>query len=577
MNKNPIHPGWLAREKLLRDVPENWADAIRQKVEPLLKYGWNGFDAGVEYTRDVVAELDNLVLPASATDADINDHAAARVRRVREIISLPCSSASLHDSLNRHCINNRLAPPNEKIVQHARLARMLDPYWWRRGLRRVQARDIEGAAIKLGFVHAKAQKYVSEESFQRRAQQARRNRKMLESTIMMNEDGDQFTLAKLSDKTVANPHLRRGEMMLRIRGFEELAKSRGDACLFATVTCPSRMHAKRYQSGEGNPHYDGTTPREAQDYLCQLWARTRSAIMRAGLVTYGFRIAEPHHDGCPHWHLLLFVEDGHADGQSLQLLQSTLSRYALADSPNEPGAQERRCRFERIDLKNGSAAGYVAKYISKAVGLDVQSSTPRNNHSSRVPAWASTHGIRQFQQIGGAPVGLWRELRKVPYEALGKRPPKALSDSWKAANRTDKTKCDFSAFLTATGGVTIKRKQRKLRIAWQWSDREGKYGEPIGDEPVGVLVTGRTKIYASVRRVWQIVTPWTRVNNCTRLTAQNLGNIVRSELVKDTKHHPPPKERHHEPPHPRFNPKIQPHTVNPGDNARTQRRAQTSL
>ena len=63
---------------------------------------------------------------------------------------------------------------------------------------------------KLGFVHANAEKYVSEESFQRRAQQVRRNRKMLESTAMMNEDGEQFALAQLSDKSVANPQLRRG-------------------------------------------------------------------------------------------------------------------------------------------------------------------------------------------------------------------------------------------------------------------------------------------------------------------------------------------------------------------------------
>lgn len=576
------------RAEKLAMLPPSWSRKLERQVSAILnKDPSNDSNFRVNtLLRETVEHLNVCALPASATDADVNDHAAACARRVREIISLPVSAASRHESLIKHCIINRSTPPSEKIVEHARVARMLDPNWWRRSLRRSQVRDIEGVAIKIGLVHAKAEKYVSEESFQRRAQQSRRNRKMLESITMKNEDGEQFTLAQLSDKSVANPQLRRGEMMLRIRGFEEVAKSLNHQCLFVTLTCPSRMHSRLYQSGEGNPNYDGTTPKDAQKYLCLLWARCRAKFARDGVVAYGFRIAEPHHDGCPHWHVLLFCAfngEGLAI-DAMHIVRSAIRSHALKDSPDEAGAHQRRCRFETIDLKNGSAAGYVAKYIAKAVGINSGWESQELNTSEttlksqlRVPAWASTHGIRQFQQLGGAPVGLWRELRKVPYEALGKRPPKALSDSWKAANRTDKSKCDFSAFLAATGGVTITRKERKLRIAWRWSDREGKYGEPIGDQPIGVSVTGRTKIYASVRRVWQIVAPWTRVNNCTRLTAQNIGNIVPSELVKDRKAHPPPKERHHEPPDPRINQKIQPNFVGVADYARPRGRAQAAF
>jgi Bacteriophage replication gene A protein (GPA) len=561
------------RAEKLATLPPSWSRKLEKQVATLLSIddsNASNFNVNT-LLRETVEHLDVCALPANASDADVNDHAATCARKVRDILALPLTAVQIHDAANRHCLANRVAPPSEKIVQGARVARMLDAHWWRRGLRRAHARDIEGAAIRLGFVHARAEKYVSEESFQRRAQQVRRNRRMLENTTMVNEEGDQFTLAQLSDKSVANQELRKGEMMLRIRGFEEIARDRGDGCLFVTLTCPSRFHAKLQSSGEFNPHYDGSSPSQAQFYLRTLWSRARSKLGRQGIVVYGFRIAEPHHDGCPHWHLLLFVPDPNGNDDRLCRVRDIIQSYALADSPNEAGAQERRCRFETIDLTTGSAAGYVAKYISKAVGVgcgengQAEAGVPARKVFSRVPAWASTHGIRQFQQIGGAPVGLWRELRKVPYETLGKRPPKALSDSWQAANRTDKSKCDFSAFLTATGGVTIKRKDRKLRIAWQWSDREGRYGEPLGEQPVGVCVIGRRKIYASVRHVWTIVAPWTRVNNCTPLTAQNLSNIVPASTVRYNFYHPPDKELHHATFNPRFNSQIQPNSAYVGD------------
>ncbi len=82
---------------------------------------------------------------------------------------------------------------------------------------------------------------------------------------------------------------------------------------------------------------------------------------------YGFRIAEPQHDGTPHWHLLLFMP-----------------HYAMQTDGNEPGAQQHRFKAIPIDKSKGSAVGYIAKYISKNIdGSSIQEAT------EQVEAWAS--------------------------------------------------------------------------------------------------------------------------------------------------------------------------------------------
>ena len=77
--------------------------------------------------------------------------------------------------------------------------------------------------------------------------------------------------------------------------------------LFITVTCPSRMHPWLLRSCKRNSKFDGTLPSQAQQHFCKTWSRICAQLKRDGINIYGFRVAEPHHDGTPHWHLLVFL------------------------------------------------------------------------------------------------------------------------------------------------------------------------------------------------------------------------------------------------------------------------------
>src|SRR5262245_4548262 len=258
-------------------------------------------------------------------------------------------------------------------------------------------------------------------------------------------------------------------------GFEKLARDLGHAALFFTITCPARMHALSSVSGEMNPRFDGTSPEAAQRYLCLLWGRARAKLQRLGVRPYGFRIAEPHHDGTPHWHLLLFVPRDQA-----ALLSATLESYALAEDGDEAGARDHRFTAKPIDYRKGTAVAYIAKYISKnldAYGIEELDGLPGGELAVRASAWASTWGIRQFQQIGGPPVTIWRELPRL----LG-APEGLLADAFAAADKGDW--CEFVRITTQS--LTLPRQQESIKTYRVVPPGTNAYTEPNLPRVVGV-------------------------------------------------------------------------------------------
>lgn len=505
----------------------------------------------------ITEQLSGVRLTLDATDSDVCQRAQDMANRCFSMSTVYHQAGDLHAAMQRLTAAQGIQPPEGKnITEDGAMRRMTDPLWWRRQLRKLHAKNVEGAAIALGLVNKRRDIYVSAESLTRRQQQNQRNAATLADTIARNELGQEFTLAELAAKGTANKAIRRAELMTRISGFERIARDLSHAGLFFTITCPSRMHKWRTVKGGAvieNPKFDGTTPREAQAYLAKVWGRIRASLKRQGIGLYGFRIAEPNHDGTPHWHLLTFHQADHfAD------LQATIWRYALADSPTERGADRHRVDFKRIDWERGSAAGYIAKYVAKNIdGYKVDQDLYGNDAletSARVEAWAATWGIRQFQQVGGPPVGPWRELRRVA--AVPEQAPEHLKAAHAAVNKTaviegrENASVAWDRYCKAQGGVFCGRDYR-IRISTEEQTGVGRYGEPLPPAPVGVETVGREEytpdhmkwmnppgramrlvhwFVESARHVWEIVgragsaargmfkgaqRPWTRVNNCT--------------------------------------------------------------
>jgi hypothetical protein len=351
----------------------------------------------------------------------------------------------------------------------AAIKRVCDAKWWRRQIRKLQAREVEAVARDIRLVHANAGIYCSNYTAGRRKEQRKRNRHLMESIEAVNEDDYCATLAELSDASVSNPENRRNELMVRIRGFEELAHQAEHTGLFFTLTCPSKFHAF-LSAGIPNQKYNDSTPRDGQQYLCRTWSLIRAEWDRNEIKPYGFRVVEPHHDGTPHWHLMLFIEP-----EKKQQAIDIFNEYAMREDRHEPGAKEYRTKIVEIDPAKGSAAGYIAKYISKNIdgyGIDDDLYGREAKESAqRIEAWASTWGLRQFQQIGGPSVTVWRELRRVAEEDLQDSP----EDLQKVREAADLA--DWAAFTMLMGGVQVKRKEQLLRPLYVPQKELNAFGE----------------------------------------------------------------------------------------------------
>lgn len=417
------------------------------------------------------------------------------------------------------------------------LRRMMCARWWLRALRRAAARRCEGAAIRGALVRRGLWPYVSQDQLGRRAAQKKRNADAVESAALVDLDSaDEVALSEVVAGSLANPANRRAEMMVRIRGADEFADIYAHKVEFWTLTAPSRFHAQRVlgATAEPNPSYDGKTPKEAQRHISRVYAQARAAWARRGLQVYGLRTAEPHHDGCPHWHLVVY-----GPARDLRFARRLLRVYALRVDGDEPGA--RRARFKAMALSGGQAgASYAAKYIAKNIdggGMDGQRDTETGKKVSesarRVDAWAAAWGIRQFQFFGMPAVGVWRALRKLrePVAAAGA----LLEKARKAADESDW--CGYCRAMMA-GAVRLMRESTGKLTA---------YGDAAAAVVVGVAEGGRRVLLD--RRNWSICwgerakkaamdragrggwvasglgfgLPWSGVNNCTRLDFQGGG------------------------------------------------------
>ncbi|MEP8818575.1 replication endonuclease [Enterobacter hormaechei] len=433
------------------------------------------------------------------------------------------------------------------------LARMLCVDWWYRKLWQMRCEWREEQLRAVCLVNKKASPYVSYEAVIHKREQRRKSLEFFQSHELVNAEGDTLDMEDVVNASSSNPAHRRNEMMACVKGLELIAEMRGDCAVFYTITCPSRFHAT-LNNGRPNPKWTSETVRQSSDYLVNTFAAFRKAMHKAGLRWYGVRVAEPHHDGTVHWHLLCFMRK-----KDRRTLTALLRKFAIRQDRDELGNNTGpRFKSELINPRKGTPTSYIAKYISKNIdgrGLakEISKETGKSLRDSaeHVSAWASLHRVQQFRFFGIPGRQAYRELRLLAGQAA-----RAQGDKKAGAPVLENARLDavlaaadagcFATYIMKQGGVLVPRKHHLIRTAYELNDEPGTYGDH-GIRIFGIwspIVEGRICTHAMK---WKIVrkaldvqeatadqgarAPWTRGNNCPPVekTYQTGGELPGSE------------------------------------------------
>lgn len=313
---------------------------------------------------------------------------------------------------------NRRKPVPYELIPGS-LARMLCADWWYRKLWKMRCEWREEQLRAVCLVSKKASPYVSYEAVMHKREQRRKSLEFFRSHELVNEDGDTLDMEDVVNASSSNPAHRRNEMMACVKGLELIAEMRGDCAVFYTITCPSRFHST-LNNGRPNPTWTNATVRQSSDYLVGMFAAFRKAMHKAGLRWYGVRVAEPHHDGTVHWHLLCFMRK-----KDRRAITALLRKFAIREDREELGNNTGpRFKSELINPRKGTPTSYIAKYISKNIdgrGLagEISKETGKSlrDNAEYVNAWASLHRVQQFRFFGIPGRQAYRELRLLAGQA----------------------------------------------------------------------------------------------------------------------------------------------------------------
>lgn len=310
--------------------------------------------------------------------------------------------------------------------EYSNLQRMAEPAYGRRKIVSLLLSDLLDKTCREKLIGGTTgKKYASDAMVNLFKMLEDYNRQYLESYGLLVPSGSD------SEKTISLAEVTRSPLATisdkycKARGLENLAAELGYTWIFATATCPPEYHPN---PTKGKNTWSPTTNiRSAHIYLTEHYAAfvkdlSRKDIRLSDGEIFGMRVVEPHKDGCPHWHLVLFCKP------TDKTVVTELLRQHFGSSPKSLDLKFEDKTAVRGNRNRFSPVNYCLKYMMKTfsgiadiaandVDVGALPKSLRDDARIRISAWKKAIRIRAISFLGiRAQSGLWDALRRLCFQ-----------------------------------------------------------------------------------------------------------------------------------------------------------------
>jgi len=289
---------------------------------------------------------------------------------------------------------------------------------WVRRLRREQRQAVAHLSAILGLVggHGGQRRYASQIARDEHAAGMERCIAWARKHEMTNGTGSKIPLEEL---LLAGPRKRFATLYTLTVALDDVMLARGMAAMMVTMTLPPEYHPS--PAAAGTSKYDvRLSPDAAVTELSRRFKKVREKLHRHGIRIFGYWVREPHKDGTPHLHALIYAKP-----EEMARIDGFVQRQ-FPEPDSWDGSEKTRVASTvvTIDRSKGKATTYMMKYLVKTLGTagdgvlaaDQATDGDSDKHGladrDGIAAWRAERGGKTFGLIGLAQGvrGQWKML-----------------------------------------------------------------------------------------------------------------------------------------------------------------------